>query len=420
MAIRETDGLALLYVNHELGHGESSEPVVGKAPVRGAFVSQWVLSPQSGEILSGDFAYDSVEGVAVPPPKDGAFGRFCSSTLAGPAQGFDRWIYFTGEEAEGDDSFDGKGGQAVAVMDRKAYLLPDLGRFRKENVIPLPTGGSQTMIFALEDGPDGLKSQLYLYLGRKDPAASSLLVRNGLVGGSLYVLSPVDSTQKDEKAFHKGEGSLQARWLLLPDAARLNEKELEKLSEKIGAFRFARIEDGAYDPKDHSVLYFVTTGDDPSNRQGRLYRVKFSLKDPISQPAILDILFEGDRGDPIYSPDNLAFNTESQLMILEDPSKLYWGDLPGGRESSVWLYELKTGALRRIAEVDQRVQPLFRRGPPGSWEPSGIIDASSLFGKGAWLLNVEAHSSGLIKALNYLKPPPYVEEGQILLLKTSQ
>ena len=29
---------------------------------------------------------------------------------------------------------------------------------------------------------------------------------------------------------------------------------------------------------------------------------------------------------------------------------------------------------------------------PGAWESSGIVDASEVFGPGAWLVNVQAHT----------------------------
>jgi len=41
----------------------------------------------------------------------------------------------------------------------------------------------------------------------------------------------------------------------------------------------------------------------------------------------------------------------------------------------------------------------------GDWEPSGILDVSKYFGKGSWLVNVQAHT---------LK-----EGGQLLLLNSS-
>jgi hypothetical protein len=53
-------------------------------------------------------------------------------------------------------------------------------------------------------------------------------------------------------------------------------------------------------------------------------------------------------------------------------------------------YDLTTGALAPVAEVDQSFfSPAL---PNGSWESSGVVDVSSVFGPGTWLVNVQAHN----------------------------
>ena len=60
-----------------------------------------------------------------------------------------------------------------------------------------PARGKLTVIMGMEDGPAtdprGDNSQLYLYVGEKDSSAgATVLERNGLVGGTLYVFTPND------------------------------------------------------------------------------------------------------------------------------------------------------------------------------------------------------------------------------------
>jgi len=79
--------------------------------------------------------------------------------------------------------------------------------------------------------------------------------------------------------------------------------------------------------------------------------------------------------------------------------------------------------LIRIAELDQRAVPKRLWSVTGTWESSGIIDASGFLGHGAWLLTVQAHSiSGAAAArLQGLgRDAAMVEGGQLLMLKIDE
>lgn len=111
---------AVLYMNHELVNTVTSEPVVGAPLNRGAFVSKYILD-EDGDAITGERAYDFayqenllVGQAAQTDNATPAFARFCSAYLAGPADGFDRYIYLTNEEADGPATFDPAGGQTVA------------------------------------------------------------------------------------------------------------------------------------------------------------------------------------------------------------------------------------------------------------------------------------------------------------------
>ena len=405
-AHKTPDGMIRLFVNHELKKETVSQPIVGAPFQTGAFVSELLLTPDL-KIVSGRPAFTTILRGPDSQPAGGSLGRLCSGFLAGPHTGFDRFIYLAGEEAQGADTLDGRGGQAIAVANGIAYLLPEMGRYSKENVVVVPETGIKTVVFGLEDGPHGLENQLYLYVGEKKLSSLHPMERNGLVGGKLYFFKATTTEKTDESKFHKSDGTIVGRWILLPNISRMNDEELEKASRASGSFNFDQLEDGTYDRRRPGLFYFVSTGGSGVNRRGRLYKLSFDPKDPVNQPSTLEILLEGDAGDPVANPDNLDANEEGQLLIEEDTASLK--SFLAGRANSLWLYDLKSGKLERVAEALNR------------WEPSGGIDASAFFGPGSWLVNVQAHSISSREASRlqgYDQDAYLAEGGQILLLKT--
>lgn len=408
---READGSVRLWVNHELGKNAVSQPIAGAPLHSGAFVSAFLLSGDSSSILSGDFAATTFFDGA--KPWDGTPAKFCSGFLAGPEVGFDRPIYLTGEEAEGKESGDDQGGLGFAFVGGSAYALTELGRYKKENLVVVPGTGLKTVLFGLEDGPKGLQSELYLYIGRKDLSSSDALERNGLTGGTLYVFGAATGGKNDEATFRKTDRPVVGHWLPVPAAKKMTDSELASRVANMGAFRFDRIEDGTYDRNQTGVFYFVTTGGDiPENRKGRLYRLTFNPADPLKGPILLEILLEGDAGDGIVNPDNIDLNTAGEMILQEDFTAANLPELLK-RNASIWLYRPDSGERPiRIAEVNGK-----------SWESSGVIDASGVFGPGTWLINIQAHSIDSREASekqNLSGDAQLVEGGQILLLRTRE
>src|SRR5262249_17310062 len=239
-AYRDASGHLPPFMNHELTRANTSEPVVDAGPSIGSFVSHFTLSPNDGSALSGDLSYKTVVKGTDPPPLSGAFGRFCSGFLGGPEVGLDRQIYFCGEETGASGTFDGKGGQAVAIFDGVAHILPELSHFEKENVVVLPNTGDRTVILTTEDA-GSLTSQLYMYLGPRAPGASDPLVKNGRVGGRLYALAAT-GTPRDEAGFHKGDGTLSSlTWVEITDPAGKDDVALEAASQAANSFNFVRL-----------------------------------------------------------------------------------------------------------------------------------------------------------------------------------
>lgn len=374
-------------------------------------------------VHSGKYAIERVFEGDVPVellPGTRSLSRFCSAYLATGKVGFDRPILLNGEESEGADTFDGRGGQAFATFEGKSYTLPRLGRLPFENAVAVPPTGSETVIFGLEDGPsggDGLNSQLYMYVGEKDPHATDALTRNGLNNGRLYVFAGSDPAVNSEASFATKGETIAGRWVEVD--WRSSDAGLDAASKAVGAFGFVRIEDGAADPKRPGVFYFDTTGRAGTvNPFGRLYRLEFAPGKP-GAVASLTLLLDGSEG--IVSPDNVEMNKHGEIAILEDPN-YNLSSLGLRRDSSVWIYNAFTQVLVRIAEIDRdsaRVHALAANpgnsssassDAPGGWETSGIIDAEEFLGRGAWLLDVQAHS------LRIVPIPETIEGGQILQL----
>ena len=432
------DGTSTLYMNHELTSPTASSPVVDAAgnPVgpayRGALVSKLILD-EDGNPIRGERAYDLIfdENTLVGPAPDAgnstrAFSRFCSGALGGPEHGFDRYIYFTNEE-EGTpaNSFDGTGGLAVAITDNALYTLPKAGRFAWENTVPQPgTAKRPTVLMSMEDGPFALdptveNSQVYMYVGTRDHSpGAGVLRRNGLDNGELYVLAPVDPSKSSEATFTSG--TIAVKWALIPNAEDLDEAQLEAASDAVGALRFARPEDGAFNKRNRNNFVFVTTGGATGvNELGRVYSLDLHPSSP-TKNGMLKIEYAADAviaagGDIAISPDNVD-SSGKFFMINEDgtaESRVAMGNK--GRDGSVWRFEMKHQGIdvrtaKRIAALDPPGWDGVVVGP-GVWETSGIIDASELFGANWWLSDVQAHSPTAAPA------PGTVEDGQLFLLK---
>lgn len=421
----------VVLVNHELHSGEGGP--VGPLP-RGARVSEILLDwrrpryipPPLGRYrlyaAAGRCAIERVftgdEPLRVEPVTRG-FSKFCSGFLADSLAGFDPPIYLLGEEDRAPATFDPRGGLAWAIVDGSAYALPRLGRAEWENIVVAPFTHASTVLFGLEDASEAdAVSQLYMYVGTKQPDADDPLTRNGLHGGRLYVLCGDDPRRNSEAAWSVRGDTLAMHWA--PLEWDVTDAELDAASRAAGAFEFVRLEDGDPDPRRPGFLYFVTTGRTASdNPRGRLYRLQFDPDAP-AEGARLTILLDGSEG--VVHPDNIDVNRHGQIAIQEDPGGRL-SDPDFDRDASIWIYEIEDGAVSRIATMDRDAAGRHARSAdkhnaidrdtdtPGSWESSGIVDVSAILGRGAWLCTVQAPS------LRIAPVDETVEGGQVLLLR---
>jgi hypothetical protein len=230
--------------------------------------------------------------------------------------------------------------------------------------------------------------------------------------GGPFPLPPSDGTwQRDPN----GIGIDGPQWVL------------EKWSQLNGVFNFIRVEDIAYDrrPGKSNVVYVVDSGRGTApavepffgpgiSTNGRVWKMVLDPSDPTIVTG-MSILIEGDDNPvktlgEIHQPDNIE-STVNGLYITEDPGSSQQFNFtpaqladPRRTEARLWQYRFDTGVATVAAKVDQSADEgptdvdLASKGNLGAWESSGVIDASSVFGPGAFLINVQAHSLWIAKA----------------------
>ncbi|MEK6274789.1 MAG: hypothetical protein AABM30_05555 [Actinomycetota bacterium] len=453
---RNGQGTMDLYVNHET----SLVPFpLARSDFSNAQVSKLRLNQHSAGVLRGDYVI----------PSSANYQRFCSNFLVGPAQGFERELLLTNEEArdivlrEGyawhppfvtlDEPSAEQAGVVVA-MDVKsgAYRsIYGMGRHNHENDVGVP-GYGHPVVLSGDDSFDAPASQLYLYsapsgqaLWNDDGALYAFVADNPAVNdygdfpaangasGHFIPVPPMIASGKrpngtDVRAI---DFSYPAPPTGIPDGPQW---VLEYWSHNVvRALQFIRIEDIAYDRTTPNVVYFADSGEPRavSDGAGRLRRATSGTRGPYPNGRIFKLVLDPD--DPLtvqslsvlveqdvlgydnpaamHQPDNVE-TTARSLLIQEDPGGHNQGAVGYAK---VWRYTLPAGPLVPVAQVNQSQRPGL---PPGSWESSGIIDASAAFGPGAFLLDVQAHGWEIETA-----PSPYPgtnlnrEAGQLMLFR---
>jgi hypothetical protein len=192
---------------------------------------------------------------------------------------------------------------------------------------------------------------------------------------------------------------------------------LEYWSDINNVFQFVRVEDIAYDkrPGMGNVVYIVDSGrgrtaaqslDTPNFRStnGRVWKMVLDRRDP-TKVTSLTVFVEGDDSPvktptEMHQPDNLE-TTRSGLLVTEDPGSSQQYPVgstdPDATTARLWQVPF-SGTPEVVVKVDQSADggPTDVDGRPpgnlGAWESSGIVDASRAFGRGAYLIDVQAHT----------------------------
>lgn len=425
-------------------------PAVGSVPYgqsdfTNAEISQLRLHQGTGGVLQG----------WKPLTSDANYQRFCSAFVASKEHGFQHPVFFANEEATDfvsppplaawppDPTNQRQAGLVVALDTKtgKYHSIPGMGRLNHENTIVVPGGWDGVVALTGDDTFSAPSAQLYLYMAA---SAKDLLADNG----GLFALVSDDPAINDYGDL-AGPASVSGHFIPVPrDIALGNQTPLENWSNANNVFQFIRIEDMAYDKNDPRIVYIADTGEpravpDPATGRlrrgssstmgpymnGRIFKMVMNAADPLAVDS-LSILINADLGgynnpNALHQPDNIDTSLGS-LMIQEDPGSHNGSRpaFPNATSARVWRYDLNTGALTVVAEVDQSLTPAS---PKGAWESSGIVDASAIFGPGAWLLTVQAHTlwieSELRSVTDTTRNPPVTgdvmfkrEGGQLLLL----
>jgi hypothetical protein len=428
-------GTADILVNHETSLVPFPLPTAtapGRVDFTNAMVSRLRLHQHSAGVLSGEFAI----------PSTANYQRFCSNFIAGEEQGFERELFFTNEEATDFVNRTGVAWPAgpgaeqagvVVALDPKsgAYRsIYGMGRHNHENSVAVP-GYGHPVVLSGDDTFSAPASQLYLY-----SAASAAAVWDDT--GTLYAFKSDDATVNDYGDLTIPK-SVSGTFIPVPEAiAKGDQTALENWSNANGVFQFIRIEDLAYDRTTPNVVYFADTGEpravtngnpDPLLQKlmrgvagtqgpypnGRIFKLVLDPSNPLEVTS-LSILVDSDAagynkaGTVLHQPDNVE-TTANSLFVQEDPGS----HNQGVAYAAIWRYDLKTGAFARVAETDQSAKPALQI---GSWESSGIVDASAIFGPGAFLVDVQAHGWELEEAPS--ATPNIIskrEAGQLLLIR---
>ena len=469
-------GTVDLYVNHET----STVPFpftpatgVGFNDFTNAMLSKLTLNRKTHGILAGSLAIKSEQN----------YHRFCSNTLVGAAEGFQRPLLFTNEEATDLVNRTGTSwppgpnpeqAGVVAAHDIKSgetRSIFGMGRHNHENSVGL-RGYGHPVLLSGDDTFTAPASQLYMYTARNGRAVwndqgqlwafvsdNPAINDYGDLSGSTSVSGRFIQVPRMIATGKKADGtdakSADVGFPTPPASAGLPDGPqwlLEHWSNTNNVFQFIRIEDIQFDRKHRNVVYFADTGepralpDAATGRlrrgpagtigpwpNGRLFKMVFDRHDETKVQS-LSILIDGDaRGaagsgavDLIHQPDNVE-TAKGLLLFQEDPGSHNQYPLGTGTTARLWGYDLdKGGAPFVIAKVDQSADegPTDRdasttKANAGAWESSGVVDASKAFGKGAFLVDVQAGS--LIVEEEQRGTLTYQREGgQLLLVRLSK
>ena len=197
---------------------------------------------------------------------------------------------------------------------------------------------------------------------------------------------------------------------------------LEYWSDTHDVFQFVRIEDIAYDKRrgHENIVYLVDSGRGRTDAQtldtkfrstnGRVWKMVLDRKNP-KKVKSLTVFVEGDDNPvktltEVHQPDNVE-TTHNGLLLTEDPGSSQQfpaGDTSANATTARLWHVPFDGAPEVVARVDQSADGGATdvdgrpAGNQGAWESTGIVDASAAFGRGAFLINVQAHTLWVEKA----------------------
>ena len=436
------DGLGLLdngdktftlFMNHELGPtaGVPRQHHGADPSGRGAFVSQWRIVGAGHAtlpfltVLEGRDLIKTVRifdpttrsyRAPLPNPIAGSgeddLNRLCSADLPAISAfsfngvGTTDRLYMNGEESPSEN------GRAFAhvvtgALAGTTYELPRLGDAAWENVVANPMPQPLTIVMLNDDRSPG---QIYMYVGTKLDAAvnagATPVELAGLNNGELFGIAVSGFPAEPPAGI---PSSTRFATVSLGDVTATTGPQLEAQSNAAGVTRFARPEDGQWDPNNPRYYYFATTGQQGSGSTvaTRLWRLAFDDPAEPTRGGFIEMVLDGSEG--IRNLDNITIDMTGNVYLQED-----LGNVP--ELSRIWRYNIATDSLIELATSSPQY---FTSGSPSFQtiddETSGIIDASSVLGPGWFLATSQSHASagdaelvqrGQLVAINIRTPNP--------------
>ncbi len=442
LGLRQQGHNLVLYMNHEL---RDAQGIVRRHGQTGAFVSRWVIDPDTLRVKEGsDWINPGVQFWDYPTAsyvtsgarwadgasQDATFGRFCSGTLSDPdlfynestKRGWKGQIYFANEE-------DGDNGRTFGVTkEGDATALPRLGLFQWENTIPAPNQTDTTLVMGQEDGPAGDVSQLWVYVGTKQRNGPAV-AKAGLTNGDDHVIDVVNQAVSTGTQFQATYDKGEAVPVRLVDNEWNQTGAAQNADALADGLSLNRIEDGHWDPNNPNDFYFLTTeggennGESPSGPLyrdgGGLWLLRWADIENPEAGATLTLLLDGSEGigvgeEKLHKPDNMTIDRHGNLLIQEDPGNV-------NHLARIVAYRIEDGSIGVVARFDSS---LFSAGATLDQnrltideESSGIIDAEAFLGSGTFVFDAQVHTSkGLPAGTGAGTVREFVERGQLLTL----
>ena len=367
--------------------------------------------------------------------------RFCSSSVSQPGMlsytekladgksityGYTGPAYWTGEE--GSDESRG----FVADNSGNLVQLPRLGLSAKETEVVVPTGNKVTAVVVNEDGAANA-SQVWMYVGEKT-TAGSWVDKAGLTNGNLFVMNVTG--YNDDNLIRTGAGkgrALPVTWA--PVNWNQNGVAMNAQAQSAGTV-MARVEDGAFDPKNPSDYYFVTTESDRdpkatapnpalprvSRDGGALWKLHYNdIRNPLAG-GTLTMLLDGSEAPYLNKPDNIEVDSKGNILIQEDP---------GGNDSiaRVLAYRISDGKIATVARFkDVYFAPGAAQFITNDEESSGVVEATRFVAKEGdtksyYFMDAQVHAPASKARLDLVGQPGVsqqlidsIEGGQVYLL----
>jgi hypothetical protein len=400
------DGTMTVLVAHHLG---PTAGLVRDHRSTGSYIDRLVVDKATLQVLTAD---DLIKSVRL---WDDANDRYISQTTqfarmaagelapvtslynASSHLGTDVQICFIVEESgtEGRAFATVVGGPNAGV----SYELPYFGNMNYENALANPLAQDKTIVAITDDTIGG---EVYLYVGQKGSTGTEI-DKAGLSGGQLYGIKVAGIVDEANGTPANGSFTLVAVGAG-GDVSNMTGAALQTDSDSKAITGFLRPEDGAWDPDNPNVFYFVTTATFTGN--SRLYKLTFT---DISRPELggtITAVLDGSEGQRMFDNMTLA---GGKIILQEDPGNTAY-------IAKIWEYDIATDTLVAIASFDPAH---FTPGASGFItqyeESSGVVDVSSILGDSdtrVYLLDAQVHRSTGSSAT--------IEYGQLLAMYVDQ